>query len=293
MKNRYYWIIICLVLINCSGKKIIISEKVVETLSTQEITLLKEEIVSKYIIDELNYNYDNGNGTILDYKIENEYLVITRKHETRLSLMLFFSQQNIIYEEPDINSNELYVITENCHVNTFQIVFSKNLHTNEAVSWVKIITDDNIAGWLKVKTTSEIYSDGNWAILEIINVNNENWTVRKMNKTTLFVDFDDLNRVHYKDYQGIVLYDSIDIRNNPGINGTEVIFTLKMEDSKRVYFTILAITEEVDSIDGQIEHWLKIEFEDGRIGWIFGGYAGHYADPRYPFPNSIIGILLM
>jgi hypothetical protein len=114
-----------------------------------------------------------------------------------------------------------------------------------------------------------------------------------MNETILCVDFIDLNGENKIDYQGITLYDSIDIRNNPGINGTEVLFTLRMKESKRVYFTLLAITEETDSIDGKIEHWLKIQFEDGRIGWIFGGYAYNYSDPRYPFPNNIIGIYLM
>ena len=129
--------------------------------------------------------------------------------------------------------------------------------------------------------------------MEIVNIDNENWTIRKIMNSMLVIDFSILNRENYINYQGIILYDSIDIMNNPGINGTEVIFTIKMEDGKRVPLKILAITEETDSIDGQIEHWLKIEFEDGRIGWIFGGYVYNLADPRYFFPNSILGIYLM
>jgi hypothetical protein len=301
MKNQYYWFILCFVLINCYGKTstkenntetIIAITEENKTISTIEKRSEHEDEVSKYIIDELSYNFDNGNGTILNYNIENEYLIITRKHETRLFLMAFM-QQYIVYEDPYINSNELFVITSSCYVNTLQIVFVKNLNTNEAMNWIKIITDDNIAGWLKVSTNKEIYSEGNWAILEIININNKNWTIRKIRDSMLVIDFSILNRENYIDYQGIILYDSIDIRNNPGIDGTEIIFTIKMEDDKRVPLKILAITEETDSKDGEIEHWLKIEFEDGRIGWIFGGYVYNLADPRYFFPNSILGIYLM
>jgi len=304
MKNRYYWIILCFVLINCYEKtntkennietntatKITTEEN--KTILTIEKKSVQEDEGNKYIIDELSYNFDNGNGTILNYRIENEYLIITRKHETRLFLMALM-QQNIVYEEPDINSNELFVITSSCYVNTLQIVFVKNLNTNEAINWIKIITDDNIAGWLKVSTNREIYSEGNWAILEIININNKIWTIRKIRNSMLIIDFSMLNHENNINYQGIILYDRIDIRNNPGINGTEVIFTIKMEDGKRVPLKILAITEETDSIDGEIEHWLKIEFEDGRIGWIFGGYVDHLADPKYFLPNSILGIYLM
>jgi len=170
MKNRYYWIILCFVLINCYGKTkennietniaIKITTEEDKTISTIEKESVQEDEGNKYIKDELAFNFDNGNGTILNYRIENECLIITRKHETRLFLMALM-QQNIVYEEPYINSNELFVINSSCYVNTLQIVFVKNLNTNEAMNWIKIITDDNIAGWLKVSMNREIYSEGN------------------------------------------------------------------------------------------------------------------------------------
>jgi hypothetical protein len=74
----------------------------------------------------------------------------------------------------------------------------------------------------------------------------------------------------------------IDIHARPGVVDTEVISQIipQLEpfppgNGWRVIpmlLEVIAATEELETIDGITDKWLKIE-HDGVIGWIFGGYT--------------------
>ena len=48
-------------------------------------------------------------------------------------------------------------------------------------------------------------------------------------------------------------------------------------------------TEETETIDGLTDHWLKVEYEPGKFGWIFGGYASvERGGPKYYIPEKTV-----
>ena len=60
--------------------------------------------------------------------------------------------------------------------------------------------------------------------------------------------------------------------------------------------SVLAITEESDRIDDMVEYvdyWVKVQDDQNRIGWVFGGYlfvdgrGGHkYSRPECMIPSD-------
>jgi len=216
------------------------------------------------------YNYANGNGTIISQTAKYGNLIIIRKHEQRFSVYPGTENYITAYDDPNINSRKLFILNNGDYVNTLQVAFIKNLSTGISSNWIKIKTDDNKTGWLDMDDAWDRYADGIWAILEIINVNNRKWTIRKL-------------------HGGLTIYTVLNVRNEPGVNGTDVLFQINGNSRKAIPVTILAITEEPDVIDGKNDYWVKIKDENDRIGWIFGGYADvDRGGPKYRTPDELI-----
>jgi hypothetical protein len=74
------------------------------------------------------------------------------------------------------------------------------------------------------------------------------------------------------------------------MEGTTVLFKLIPENKdQQINVSTLAITEELDIIDGIKDHWVKIKDGKGRIGWIFGGYATvERGGPKYYIPDNTV-----
>ena len=69
------------------------------------------------------------------------------------------------------------------------------------------------------------------------------WTVRKLNQT-------------------ISVWERLNVRDKPGLDGIKVFLLHNFEDGTRSpqeNYKIIAITEETETIDGLTDHWLKIE----------------------------------
>ncbi len=63
---------------------------------------------------------------------------------------------------------------------------------------------------------------------------------------------------------------TINIRNKPGVNGSEILFTV----SAGIEIVVTEITNETETIDGNDNYWYKITIPsmNNREGWIFGRY---------------------
>ena len=220
--------------------------------------------------NEAEYNYANGNGTILSQFIEYGNQITIRKHKQRFSIYPY--GEIIAYECPNINSSELFRLKNRNFVNSIEIAFIQNLEdANKSSSWIKIRDDDNRIGWLIMDHIGDLYRDGYWSILESIIVNGRDWTIRKL-------------------YGSMGTGEVLNVRDNPGINGTSVLFQIiPTYQNPDVFVTILAITEETDTIDGRTSYWVKIKDEQNKIGWVFGGYAGSYrGGPIFRIPEEEI-----
>ena len=233
------------------------------------------------------YNYANGNGTILSRIIENDDRIVIRKHEQRFRIYPY--GEIIAYENPDKNSRELFRLKDGDYINTLQIAFIENLSAGMTSNWVFIKDDNDRTGWLDMDCSSDPYRDGNWSILEIIENDKGNWTVRKMDGGLSITKWIFRN-------SGVRLHESVNVYNEPGGIETGVLFQLtSVQNEPEMGVTILAITEQEVTLvleDGewiQTDHWIKIIDDQGRIGWMFGAYGGRNGGgPRLAIPSSII-----
>ena len=86
------------------------------------------------------------------------------------------------------------------------------------------------------------------------------------------------------------VFENLNIRNNPGTEKTEVIYTIrpKATDPFQTNVEVIAMTQEEETIDGKTDSWLKIKYKNYE-GWIFGGYAtAERGGPRYYIPENIV-----
>jgi hypothetical protein len=69
---------------------------------------------------------------------------------------------------------------------------------------------------------------------------------------------------------------SINIRNKPGIEGSEILFTVPAGTG----IVITGITNETETIDDYDDHWYQVTIPsmDDTKGWVFGRYIG-YVNP--------------
>jgi len=91
----------------------------------------------------------------------------------------------------------------------------------------------------------------------------------------------------------VAVYERLNVRDKPGLEGKK-LFMLHDYDkgagkNPQENHEILAITEESETIDGHKDHWLKVEYQPGKYGWIFGAYAGvERGGPKYYIPENMV-----
>ena len=226
----------------------------------------------------LQPNYLGGNGTIIS--VENTWNTTKRlrKHEQHLQIgnALSFSGANPnIYSRPELEDR--FIIGERTKVDFIDIEQVLDIVTgNDYSTWLKISTDNVAHGWILFSqgTGRSPYFNNNWEVLEIINVSNRNWTVRKL--------------IQGVSVAGVVL----NIRDKPGTVGTQVISQIIPQNGPYglviVNLDVIAATEESEIIGGRDDIWLKINY-NGIEGWIFGGYTGvERGGAKYLTPENII-----
>ena len=242
-------------------------------------------------------NYANGNGTILETKIDGNAQWVFRKHIQRLQIgnlaMGIDHGKNkslIIYRQPILNQNNILgEIKLNDYINITQVA-EVNAGNSYHV-WLKIETGTNIIGWIYMGEFSDPfhwlvpYFNNRWEILETIRMRNRVWTVRKMGLRP----------------DRVSAWLTIDIRDRPGFVNTEIISRIipKTNDhggSELIFLTVIAMTEETETVmireRPEEDHWLKINF-NGVEGWIFGGYTGvERGGAKYFTPENLVYSML-
>ncbi|GHT77693.1 hypothetical protein FACS1894130_02870 [Spirochaetia bacterium] len=239
------------------------------------VIVAEEEKENVYV-----YDYQNKNGTILEETINGNEQIRIRKHEQRFSVY-FDSHRHIAYSDPSNVSKQLFELNDGEFVNTLVIAYIVNTATSKKSNWVKIRDDQNRIGWLDMHRQWDIYEDGTGAYLETITTTNNTWTVIKLEQEVAF------------------LHDSLEAQDKPGFDENKILFKLTTGDEYgQLNLHTLAVTDEEDIIDNSAERWIhspdrwiKIKDDQGRIGWIFGGYVDRMrGGAKYSLPEDIIDI---
>ena len=223
--------------------------------------------------------YGGGNGSIIDVKVSDGYKLTIRKHEQSLQIGDLAREHNLnVRERPSMDSTIINKINIGDFITISQEA-EEDFENDYINVWLNISTEDKISGWILFGKYSYSYArfsvpyyDDRWKIVDTLSTDNKTWTIRKMV------------------YQRVAVEEVLNIRDKPGVFGTKVISKIvrPTEGNRVVNLDVAEATEEVETIDGRTDRWLKISYQ-GIEGWIFGGYAGvERGGPKYYLPDDII-----
>ena len=111
------------------------------------------------------------------------------------------------------------------------------------------------------------YNDkNNGDVIDVISMEEKSLTIRKLNQRLFIYTYED----------------NLNLRELPDIS-SKILFKL---DDKSIWIRTIAITRELETIDGLRDYWVKIITRTGKIGWVFGGYTSvDYYGPKYELPE--------
>jgi hypothetical protein len=253
-----------------------------QAMRTAIITVLFAVYISSIYPQSDPDPYANGNGSIRETTINQNTKWVRRIHHQRIQIGdLSRPERLIVYSNPmEGNSTELFRLALNDYIDILEVIREEN--TIEAIyqTWLKISTEQGNIGWINIGNNSPYPNNGNgWQIIETLVVNGRQWTVRRQ-------------------YSMLALWETVDVRDKPGFDST-IIFSIvpipPADNDGRTYsIKGFAITEEEDTIDidtlgRRTDHWVKIEDDQGRVGWIFGYFgSAERGGAKYRTPDAII-----
>ena len=246
------------------------------------ILLIIVLFVSQFVFS--NPNYKNGNGTIISSSEEKGIKTTIRKciiNNIKIGDLLD-EKNRTIYENytfeksiGKLKDNYTIRVLEVCTIEYLNK--PKNSEGSPAGQlWFKIQLK-NSTGCICISPDFlgeyvDPYYENRYEILGEIKTSKK-WTVRKLK-------------------QEISVHEKINVRDQPGLDGKKVFLLHDFEKGSRSSqenHETLAITEETETIDGLTDYWLKIEYEPGKFGWIFGGYVSvERGGPKYHIPEKDI-----
>ncbi|MCI1209567.1 MAG: SH3 domain-containing protein [Treponema sp.] len=238
--------------------------------------ILIQVIIISIIFAAEKPNYNEGNGTIISITNQENCKITIRKHNQKVKIGdLATEKRRIIYDDY-FSKKIIGKLNDNDEINILEICRLDFTNTNKPEIWFSI-KKDNLAGWIFIGNDkySDPYRNNCWEILGQIQDKKSIWTVRRLE-------------------QSLSVWENLNIRNLPGVKGTTVIYTIRPgdKDPAQSNVKVLAMTEELDFIDGSYDHWVKIEYK-GNIGWIFGKYtSAERGGPKYYIPKDSIGFYL-
>lgn len=222
-------------------------------------------------------DYMGGNGTILLDKTDGNTHTVIRKMELEVTVgdLLQETDRNVFtsYENGKkifkLKDNDNIKVLETCTVARLKKSNGKTEIYQQEV-WYKIQKSSEI-GWLHKSEGTNPYKNNSFKVLEKIESSGRKWTVRRMNQT-------------------VAVWERLNVREKPGLDGNKISMIHDFDSGSRnpqENYTVVAMTEEKDSIDGMNDYWLKIEYAHGKYGWIFGGYATvERGGPKYYTPEN-------
>ena len=241
-------------------------------------------------------NYANGNGSIIEERVEGSSIYIFRRHIQNLEIGDLSRAKNlIVYDKPySENGNIIDRLERGVVINITQIV--EVITANIYSYWVKINTDNITDGWIFGReggyndALSGIpYFENRWEILDVIQDGEKIWTVRKLIPSQVVIRWRYRNEIR----------DIINIYDKPGFEDKNIISKITRPENwwsgdvtDNILVTPISATEETERIEAIInewpDRWIKINY-DGVEGWIFGGFTdvnrgGH----KFYTPENII-----
>lgn len=224
-------------------------------------------------------NYAGGNGSLVSRTTDESRIVEIR----RLEIADFtggdwLADKNTIYDGYDTGNavgqlewwRETFSIHKIC-----SIEYPEKDRWGQTLGemWLEISTK-SLSGWICCDSNfpSDLYENQNYSILEKITTASRTWTVRRLEQT-------------------LSLWRNLDITEAPG-SESSVIHSIQ-NGGQQMNFQTLAITEEQETINGKTDCWVKIEYEQGKYGWAFGGYLEvERGGPKYRIPEAELEFLL-
>lgn len=226
-------------------------------------------------------NYKNGNGTLIFQDTSDEKSIEVRKFELKdVEIGDQLEDINTVYKSYEKTepagtlewwSEKKMDIHEICSIKHIGKVNSWDHQSGEL--WIKISTK-KISGWICIYDNwyQNPYENRNYECLGAIKSGNKTWNIRKLN-------------------QYISVWTDLNIRDKPGLSGKK-ISTIKYK-GPQLNIKVFEITEESDNIDGMNDRWVKIQYEEGKYGWVFGGYVSvERGGPKYMIPEHEIEFLV-
>ena len=226
-------------------------------------------------------NYKNGNGTLFYRDSSEEKNIEVRKFEIKnVEIGDGLDGKNTVYADYDkkdvkgiikLYSETKMDIHEICSIK----YIGKTNKWDEPLGelWLKISTK-NISGWICLFDNWYLnyFADSNYEYLGKIKSGNKTWNIRKLN-------------------QWVSVWTDLNVRDKPGLSGKK-IYTIKYE-GPQLNYKVFEITEESETIDEKNERWIKIEYEKGKFGWVFGGYVSvERGGPLFETPEDQIRYLV-
>jgi hypothetical protein len=231
-----------------------------------------------------NPNYKDGNGTIITSFEEDGVKTTIRKcfiNNIKIGDLLEENNRTI-YEDYTFKKS-IGKLKDNDSINVLEVITIEHFNKPKdrwgnlpGQLWYKIQLKNSV-GYICTSSDSlgeytDPYYENRYEILEEIQTSKK-WTVRKIS-------------------QIVSVWERLNVRDKPGLDGKKVFLLHNFEEGTRSpqeNFDIVAITEETETIDGLTDHWLKIEYDDGKFGWIFGGYVSvERGGPKYYIPEDIV-----
>ena len=179
-----------------------------------------------------------------------------------------FDKKYSVYAEPK-ETEELFALSYGTGVNILEIEV-QTAGENESV-WYKI-EYKNQTGW--IKTNYNPYKNGNWEILETIQIDGVEKTIRQISDNYKLLTFHDKGEL-------VTIYSAPSAKS-------EVIFTTSNNEE---IATVLAMTDKTEickTYSNRGEYWVKIRLNNIE-GWIFGSQLeSGRGGPKYPIPENTI-----
>ena len=219
-------------------------------------------------------NYAGGNGTVISRITDGKQTIEIRKLEISNFQAgdKLAENNNTIYNhyttQTPVGELEWWKERFNIHkVCSIELQETNQWGTPLGEMWLEISTK-KFKGWIccNDRYPSRLYKNNKYSITETITTASQTWTVRKLE-------------------QLFTIWSTVDIMDTPGLQGKKIhTFQFTGVQSN---FSSVAITEEKETINGKTDYWVKIEYEEGKYGWVFGVFLDvERGGPKYRIPED-------
>lgn len=230
-------------------------------------------------------DYGSGNGKIINIINRGSMSIVERKHIQNVQIGNLAGDQSIrVYNKPNlINSSEIYKLVQGEKILVNELYKYENSEEKIIEIWLKINYNNNKDGYLYFGK-SDPYKNRNWSIIETITSSKKTWTVRN------YEEYYFVRYVIFTPDKKTSVVKVLNVRDKPSVEDSTILFQLVPSE---IGVKSIAVTEELEKINGITDHWVKIMDKENRIGWVFGGYLTTIrGGPKYLSPNHIIDFTL-